>query len=807
MLQSIASRRSGKYFSSAPDSLGENVKFESHNDATFSHEVDVYIISVVLDAAICDKGVICVMSDNTDVFILLVYGVYREHLDSRVQLEHWNEMLLDINATCAKPRPKSLQLIGMHAISGCDTTSCPFGKGKTTALKMLLAEEFSGLFDVLGEVDATLETPMDAATAVTLSYNRTRPHVNLHTKERCLNPFTNRVKSVVANEGCSAGGVDQDKSEDMDQDDDGINDVGHLEISGVTDDGRRVMSVVQNNEDISQKYLDTYLTWDIPDSWSLEDAATVPLAYATAYHCLIQTALLKSEETVLIHAGHTPVGQAAIAFALHIGSVVFTTVTEIIHKEFLMKRFPQVAPFLAESRIPTPWGMQHSWLLLALLVPGESLKPRTPLLLPTLSSLSHPTPQHAKIKCYRLPGSDRMNDDTYLHNLDVASRSLDSLSHFVSLIDKSGEDISESRIKADLPILNVQWSHGIKVSNYEGLENLLPSNLQELEGVGFDFLSKTKSPLLLVPSLSSGIGYAPEVLPIFIVPGIKDSIKTFIEPLAKNILYPTICIDLQDHIVSLKDSATNIVKRSDMLASMRSKCVSSFWQDKLVPFSLTYPEDQSCGELGVRNCSSQPLKATSKPAIFDSQMFLTVLDENWTITVLVVAAVAAVIVHMKKIQPTGPYNLVGVSWGGILAIEIARELTSQEQICQLFLLDGVPETTLNIIKQLGKGDQLQFNLISRLLNMETNKELGRLNLEEVNPHLRGGRVENHLGKTTPSSPDRDSNLDLPVLGGLTQHIFQGTVIVHTVDSDQNTLLSNKATGDIINDEALANIHM
>nr|CAD7570810.1 unnamed protein product [Timema californicum] len=42
-------------------------------------------------------------------------------------------------------------------------------------------------------------------------------------------------------------------------------------------------------------------------------------------------------------------------------------------------------------------------------------------------------------------------------------------------------------------------------------------------------------------------------------------------------------------------------------------------------------------------------------------------------------------------------------------------------------------------------------------------------LEEVNPHLRGGRVENHLGKTTPSSPDRDSNLDLPVLGGRAQH--------------------------------------
>nr|CAD7568849.1 unnamed protein product [Timema californicum] len=42
-------------------------------------------------------------------------------------------------------------------------------------------------------------------------------------------------------------------------------------------------------------------------------------------------------------------------------------------------------------------------------------------------------------------------------------------------------------------------------------------------------------------------------------------------------------------------------------------------------------------------------------------------------------------------------------------------------------------------------------------------------LEEVNPHLRGGGVENHLGKTTPSSPDRDSNLDLPVLSSRAQH--------------------------------------
>nr|CAD7392752.1 unnamed protein product [Timema cristinae] len=48
-------------------------------------------------------------------------------------------------------------------------------------------------------------------------------------------------------------------------------------------------------------------------------------------------------------------------------------------------------------------------------------------------------------------------------------------------------------------------------------------------------------------------------------------------------------------------------------------------------------------------------------------------------------------------------------------------------------------------------------------------KIGKVELEELNLHLRGGRVENHLGKTTSSSPDRDLNLDLPVLSSRAQH--------------------------------------
>nr|CAD7438888.1 unnamed protein product [Timema bartmani] len=44
---------------------------------------------------------------------------------------------------------------------------------------------------------------------------------------------------------------------------------------------------------------------------------------------------------------------------------------------------------------------------------------------------------------------------------------------------------------------------------------------------------------------------------------------------------------------------------------------------------------------------------------------------------------------------------------------------------------------------------------------------GRWSKDEAeNPHLRGGQVENYLGKTALSKPDRDSNLDLPVIGSL-----------------------------------------
>ena len=66
-------------------------------------------------------------------------------------MERWDGSIIDINATCNELGPKCLQLLGMHALSGCDTVSYPFNKGKVAALNVLKASNFPNMFDTLGE--------------------------------------------------------------------------------------------------------------------------------------------------------------------------------------------------------------------------------------------------------------------------------------------------------------------------------------------------------------------------------------------------------------------------------------------------------------------------------------------------------------------------------------------------------------------------------------------------------------------------------------------------------------------------------
>nr|CAD7396347.1 unnamed protein product [Timema poppensis] len=80
-----------------------------------------------------------------------------------------------------------------------------------------------------------------------------------------------------------------------------------------------------------------------------------------------------------------------------------------------------------------------------------------------------------------------------------------------------------------------------------------------------------------------------------------------------------------------------------------------------------------------------------------------------------------------------------------------------------------PVHPTEIRTSISPSSAVELNTTSALANYATEAGIGKVELEEVNLHLRGGRVENHLGKTTPSSPDRDLNLNLPILSSRAQH--------------------------------------
>ena len=86
----------------------------------------------MLYAAVDGVQTIRILSDDTDVSVLLVYRTSRMRVVDNIQMEKWNGDVMDVNKTIEQlGLRKCSQLLGIHALSGCDMVSYPFGKGKS----------------------------------------------------------------------------------------------------------------------------------------------------------------------------------------------------------------------------------------------------------------------------------------------------------------------------------------------------------------------------------------------------------------------------------------------------------------------------------------------------------------------------------------------------------------------------------------------------------------------------------------------------------------------------------------------------
>ena len=86
----------------------------------------------------------------------------------------------------------------------------------------------------------------------------------------------------------------------------------------------------------SRARTDGHLIHRIPDGMSFTEAASIPLAFGTAYYGLIHCANLEQGQTVLIHAASGGVGQAAIKIAQRVGATIFATVGNASKRQLLV---------------------------------------------------------------------------------------------------------------------------------------------------------------------------------------------------------------------------------------------------------------------------------------------------------------------------------------------------------------------------------------------------------------------------------------------------------------------------------------
>ncbi|KAH7949484.1 hypothetical protein HPB49_011285 [Dermacentor silvarum] len=112
------------------------------------------------------------------------------------------------------------------------------------------------------------------------------------------------------------------------------------EFSGKYRDGRRVMGLVSSHAMATVVAADPQLVWSVPEAWSLEEAATIPLAYTTAYYALLVRGNVRPGDCLLVHPGRECIGQAAIFIALSVGCTVFSTFSTREEYQFLKSMFP-----------------------------------------------------------------------------------------------------------------------------------------------------------------------------------------------------------------------------------------------------------------------------------------------------------------------------------------------------------------------------------------------------------------------------------------------------------------------------------
>ncbi len=89
--------------------------------------------------------------------------------------------------------------------------------------------------------------------------------------------------------------------------------------------GQRVVTVNAFGSHAELRVVNARTAWAVPDGLDILAASAIPVPFGTAHECLFEFGRLKAGETVLVQAGASAVGLAAIQLAKQAGATVIAT--------------------------------------------------------------------------------------------------------------------------------------------------------------------------------------------------------------------------------------------------------------------------------------------------------------------------------------------------------------------------------------------------------------------------------------------------------------------------------------------------
>lgn len=130
-------------------------------DLSSTHEeADIFLTQQAIHISKEDpESRVSVISDDTDVFVLLLYFYWSENLQSTMTMQSpiKGRSCIDIKETCNRHSDIVPSILALHALTGCDSVAATYGIGKTKAIKVsrqgytldLLGQSKADLYDVV----------------------------------------------------------------------------------------------------------------------------------------------------------------------------------------------------------------------------------------------------------------------------------------------------------------------------------------------------------------------------------------------------------------------------------------------------------------------------------------------------------------------------------------------------------------------------------------------------------------------------------------------------------------------------------